>query len=205
MLTGVMIAWVLVVMVGNDRAVAAGRRLAAGDPVEGLRLPYWAGLWFGVFPTWEGLSPRRPRSCSCSAATCSPSACAGAAGGRSWPARAAQPRSGRRPPRVHQPEFDVQRRLTYRCRSCEAAAGREPRKTGIGDAPRRGCPRREASSLPRPRMRRVRPLTRLQLGGASLVRRSPFLSALRCRSRRRRRDGCRPAGAAIGPPWCGTP
>ena len=24
-------------------------------PVEGLRLPYWAGLWLGVFPTWEGL------------------------------------------------------------------------------------------------------------------------------------------------------
>jgi high-affinity iron transporter len=24
-------------------------------PVEGLRLPYWAGLWLGIFPTWEGL------------------------------------------------------------------------------------------------------------------------------------------------------
>ena len=24
-------------------------------PVEGLQLPYWAGLWLGVFPTWEGL------------------------------------------------------------------------------------------------------------------------------------------------------
>ena len=24
-------------------------------PVEGLRLPYWAGLWLGIFPTWQGL------------------------------------------------------------------------------------------------------------------------------------------------------
>jgi high-affinity iron transporter len=24
-------------------------------PVEGLRLPYWTGLWLGIFPTWEGL------------------------------------------------------------------------------------------------------------------------------------------------------
>jgi high-affinity iron transporter len=23
-------------------------------PIGDLRLPYWAGLWFGVFPTWEG-------------------------------------------------------------------------------------------------------------------------------------------------------
>jgi len=23
-------------------------------PVEGLTLPFWAGMWFGVFPTWEG-------------------------------------------------------------------------------------------------------------------------------------------------------
>ena len=24
-------------------------------PIEGLELPYWAGLWFGVFPTWQGM------------------------------------------------------------------------------------------------------------------------------------------------------
>ena len=24
-------------------------------PVENLRLPYWTGLWLGIFPTWEGL------------------------------------------------------------------------------------------------------------------------------------------------------
>jgi high-affinity iron transporter len=25
-------------------------------PVEGLHFPYWAGLWLGLFPTWEGLA-----------------------------------------------------------------------------------------------------------------------------------------------------
>jgi high-affinity iron transporter len=24
-------------------------------PISGVRLPYWVGLWFGIFPTWEGV------------------------------------------------------------------------------------------------------------------------------------------------------
>jgi high-affinity iron transporter len=24
-------------------------------PIEGLELPYWAGLWLGVYPTWQGV------------------------------------------------------------------------------------------------------------------------------------------------------
>ena len=24
-------------------------------PIEGLELPYWMGLWLGVFPTWQGI------------------------------------------------------------------------------------------------------------------------------------------------------
>ena len=24
-------------------------------PIEGLELPYWAGLWLGIFPTWQGV------------------------------------------------------------------------------------------------------------------------------------------------------
>ena len=24
-------------------------------PIEGLDLPYWGGLWLGLYPTWEGL------------------------------------------------------------------------------------------------------------------------------------------------------
>ena len=24
-------------------------------PISGLRLPFWSGLWFATFPTWEGV------------------------------------------------------------------------------------------------------------------------------------------------------
>ncbi len=27
----------------------------AVTPIEGLELPYWAGIWLGLYPTWEGL------------------------------------------------------------------------------------------------------------------------------------------------------
>ncbi len=27
----------------------------AVTPIEGLELPYWAGLWLGLYPTWQGL------------------------------------------------------------------------------------------------------------------------------------------------------
>ena len=52
--TGVLIPWVLVVIVGTDRADAPGGRLAARDADRGPAPPYWAGLWLGVYPTWEG-------------------------------------------------------------------------------------------------------------------------------------------------------
>jgi high-affinity iron transporter len=25
-------------------------------PIPGVRLPYWSGAWFGLFPTWEGIA-----------------------------------------------------------------------------------------------------------------------------------------------------
>ena len=57
--TGLLITWVLVVLVGTTVQTHAGRRLdAASRRSRGSTLPYWAGLWFGVFPTWEGLLPQ---------------------------------------------------------------------------------------------------------------------------------------------------
>ena len=38
-----------------DRAHDAGHRLAADHARADSTCPYWAGLWFGVFPTWETL------------------------------------------------------------------------------------------------------------------------------------------------------
>jgi high-affinity iron transporter len=53
--TGVLILWVLVVMVGTTVQSLQVAGWMPVTPVEGLRLPYWTGLWLGIFPTWEGL------------------------------------------------------------------------------------------------------------------------------------------------------
>jgi high-affinity iron transporter len=53
--TGILILWVLVVMVGTTVQNLQVVGWVPVTPVEGLRLPYWAGLWLGVYPTWEGL------------------------------------------------------------------------------------------------------------------------------------------------------
>jgi high-affinity iron transporter len=53
--TGLLILWVLVVMVGTTVQTLQVVGWVPVTPVEGLQLPYWAGLWLGIFPTWEGL------------------------------------------------------------------------------------------------------------------------------------------------------
>jgi high-affinity iron transporter len=54
-LTGVLILGVLVIMVGKTVQVCQVVGWVPVHPIGELRLPYWAGLWFGVFPTWEGV------------------------------------------------------------------------------------------------------------------------------------------------------
>ena len=53
--TGVLITGVLVVLVGHTVQTMQVVGWMPVTPVEGLTLPYWAGIWLGVFPTWEGL------------------------------------------------------------------------------------------------------------------------------------------------------
>ena len=55
MATGLLITWVLVVMVGTTVQTLQKVGWVAVTPIEGLELPYWAGLWLGVYPTWEGI------------------------------------------------------------------------------------------------------------------------------------------------------
>ena len=55
MLTGAMVTWVLVVMVGTTVQIMQTVGWIAVTPIEGLRTPYWSGLWFGIYPTWEGV------------------------------------------------------------------------------------------------------------------------------------------------------
>jgi high-affinity iron transporter len=50
--TGVMIAFVLVVMVGQTARTMQGTGWLSITPID-VDLPYWLGLWFGVYPTWE--------------------------------------------------------------------------------------------------------------------------------------------------------
>jgi high-affinity iron transporter len=55
-MTGALILGVLVVMVGSTVQTLQVVGWIPVHPVEGLTLPYWAGLWLGLFPTWEGLT-----------------------------------------------------------------------------------------------------------------------------------------------------
>ncbi|MCP9487900.1 MAG: FTR1 family protein [Gaiellaceae bacterium MAG52_C11] len=55
-LTAVLILGVLVIMVGKTIQVCQVVGWLPVHPIGDLRLPYWAGLWFGIFPTWEGVA-----------------------------------------------------------------------------------------------------------------------------------------------------
>jgi high-affinity iron transporter len=52
--TGALIGFVLVVMVGQTARTMQGTGWLEITPVGG-EFPYWLGLWFGVYPTWETL------------------------------------------------------------------------------------------------------------------------------------------------------
>jgi high-affinity iron transporter len=53
--TGIMIAAVLVTMVGNTVHVFQIVGWAPITPVGTLEFPSWAGIWFGLYATWEAL------------------------------------------------------------------------------------------------------------------------------------------------------
>ncbi len=53
--TGVLITWVLVILVGQTVQTMQKVGWLAVSPIEGLELPYWAGAWLGLYPTWQGL------------------------------------------------------------------------------------------------------------------------------------------------------
>ena len=55
-LTGLLILGVLVIMAGKTVQVCQVVGWLPVHTIGDLRLPYWAGLWFGVFPTWEGVA-----------------------------------------------------------------------------------------------------------------------------------------------------
>jgi high-affinity iron transporter len=54
-ITGFMIALVLVTMVGNTVHVLQVVGWAPITPIENVVLPYWTGVWLGLYATWEGI------------------------------------------------------------------------------------------------------------------------------------------------------
>ncbi|GIV84786.1 MAG: iron permease [Candidatus Roseilinea sp.] len=55
-ITGVMIGFVLLVMVGNTVHIMQVVGWLPITPIRGLPLPYWFGIWFGTYATVEGLT-----------------------------------------------------------------------------------------------------------------------------------------------------
>lgn len=53
--TGILIGVVLLVMVGNTVHVMQVVGWLPVHPIRSLVLPYWTGMWFGTYATWEGL------------------------------------------------------------------------------------------------------------------------------------------------------
>ena len=54
--TGILMTWVLVILVGTTVQTFQVVGWLPVAPIEGLRLPYWAGTWLGVYPTWQGVT-----------------------------------------------------------------------------------------------------------------------------------------------------
>jgi high-affinity iron transporter len=53
--TGIMIGAVLLQMVGNTVHVMQVVGWMPIHPIRWLELPYWTGMWFGLYATWEGI------------------------------------------------------------------------------------------------------------------------------------------------------
>ena len=54
--TGVLMTWVLVILVGKTVQTFQVVGWLPVAPIEGLQLPYWAGTWLGIYPTWQGIA-----------------------------------------------------------------------------------------------------------------------------------------------------
>ncbi len=53
--TGILMTWVLVILVGTTVQTFQVVGWLPVSPIEGLRVPYWAGTWLGIYPTWQGV------------------------------------------------------------------------------------------------------------------------------------------------------
>ena len=92
--TGVLITWVLVILVGQTVQTMQKVGWLPVSPIEGLQLPYWSGVWLGLYPTWEGLDrPGVGGRLRRSAATSAPKRCAAGEGPASSRRRSGRPQT----------------------------------------------------------------------------------------------------------------
>ncbi len=54
-ITGILIGGVLLVMVGKTVHVLQVVGWMPTSPIVAMDIPYWVGMWFGTYPTWQGL------------------------------------------------------------------------------------------------------------------------------------------------------
>jgi high-affinity iron transporter len=54
-LTGLLITAVLMTMVGNTVHLFQAVGWMPINLIDGVQFPYWAGVWLGLYPTWEGI------------------------------------------------------------------------------------------------------------------------------------------------------
>jgi high-affinity iron transporter len=54
-ITGILIGGVLLVMVGKTVHVLQVVGWLPTSPISGISMPYWIGMWFGTYPTWQGI------------------------------------------------------------------------------------------------------------------------------------------------------
>ncbi|PID87153.1 MAG: iron permease [Chloroflexi bacterium] len=53
--TAFLIGLVLITMIGHTVHIMQKVGWMTLHPIKGLNIPYWTGLWFGLFPTWESI------------------------------------------------------------------------------------------------------------------------------------------------------
>ena len=53
--TGVLVVTIMVTFLGSSTRLFQTVGWLPINPIPGLEIPAWAGLWLGLYPSWEGL------------------------------------------------------------------------------------------------------------------------------------------------------
>jgi high-affinity iron transporter len=62
-ITGVLIGGVLLTMVGHTMHVMQAVGWLPISPIRIVSIPYWMGVWLGIYPTWQGIVGQTGAAC----------------------------------------------------------------------------------------------------------------------------------------------